>query len=610
MLSSSGGDLICCTRRRRSPESRPLISSVTLNPTHHRSACCTVGLCVASKAAILVLMWNLFIGGICCISREYTFFYSIILLYAQCDVDISLSIVVLYSLTAIIFLFYPLSGFLADVCFGRFNTVFMSLTSFTCSIVACLLSVIGMYLFHAEKVFQFILFLFCCLCLLIAMISVTGYKANSIQFGLDQLLEAPSQHQALFVHWAKWCYDFMSIINIAVIAFIFCKYDVNGAFVLNNSNNLSPIVMLTVLLFFLIPLVVLLILGCIKRHWFYSERRRQNPYIMVVKVLKFAWVHKYPLQRSAFTYCDDERPSRFDYAKESYGGPFITEQVEDVKTFLRIMIILLAVGPVSILDVATSDTIFSFYGFHIGSEDPYCNLNWIIVNSGLLRYIISAIFLPVYMWIIFSLLRNRTPKILYRLGFGISLYIFGVFSILIVETIGHLQFDGRQTECIFDFTLNLTKSRLFFDVPHLDINWAVFILCNFFVGIGSPLVTVTVFEFISAQSPHSMKGLILGMYYFITGVYQFISSVAIVPFSVLRGKLSISSYVGCQFGYLLLICVIGTIGFVLFLFASRWYKCRVRQDRPYDQRFVVDVYERYLDQADNAHSYSYESESD
>ena len=106
-----------------------------------------------------------------------------------------------------------------------------------------------------------------------------------------------------------------------------------------------------------------------------------------------------------------------------------------------------------------------------------------------------------------------------------------------------------------------------------------------------------------------MKGLILGMYYFITGVYQFISSVAIVPFSVLRGELAISSYVGCLFGYLLLICVIGTIGFVLFLFASRWYRCRVRQDRPYDQRFVVEIYERYLDQA-NTYSYSSERESD
>ncbi len=558
----------CCTRRQRSFESQPLVSSVTPNPTDSKSACCTMGFCVATKAAILVLLWNVFIGGFYCIGQEWTFLY-FIGTYSFINVDISFSVVTFYSLTVIIYLFYPLSGFLADVYVGRFNSIFVSLISFTCSVLACLLSIILFLL--CTGIFQFILFLFCCLCLFIAVISIAGYKANSIQFGLDQLLEAPSQHQALFVHWAKWCYDFMSMIIIAITAFTFCNFNVNDAFVF---KGLPTLVMLAVILFFSFLLVTLLILGCIKRHWFYSETRRQNPYRVVIKVLNFAWIHKYPLQRSAFTYCDDERPSRFDYAKESYGGPFTTEQVEDVKTFLKIVIILLAVGPVSILDVSTSDAIFSFIGLHIGPEDPFCNFSWIIVNIGLLRYIVSTIFLPVYMWIVFSLLRNQTPRILYRLGFGIFIYILGVFSILIVETVGHLQFDGRQTECIFDFTINIsTESQFLFDVPHLGINWTGYVLCNFFVGIGSPLVTVTIFEFISAQSPHSMKGLLLGMYYFITGVYQFMSSVAIVPFSILHGTLAISSYVGCLFGYLLLICVIGTIGFVLFLVACRWYRC-------------------------------------
>ena len=143
------GDFSCCTRRQRSPESRPLVSSIALNPTHRGSACCTVGLCVASKAAILVLLWNVFIGGIYSIGRKCTFFILIIILYSSYNVDISLSVVALYSLTAIVYLFYPLSGFLADVCFGHFNTVFVSLTSFTCSVIACLLSVIGMYLIYS-----------------------------------------------------------------------------------------------------------------------------------------------------------------------------------------------------------------------------------------------------------------------------------------------------------------------------------------------------------------------------------------------------------------------------------------------------------------------------
>ena len=39
-------------------------------------------------------------------------------------------------------------------------------------------------------------------------------------------------------------------------------------------------------------------------------------------------------------------PSRLDFVKERFGGPLTTDQVENVKTFLGILIVLFAVGPV------------------------------------------------------------------------------------------------------------------------------------------------------------------------------------------------------------------------------------------------------------------------
>ena len=69
---------------------------------------------------------------------------------------------------------------------------------------------------------------------------------------------------------------------------------------------------------------------------------------MVYRVLRFAAGHSKPLRRSAFSYCDDERPGRMEFAKQRFGGPFTTETVEDVKTFLRILLMLLAICPMSI----------------------------------------------------------------------------------------------------------------------------------------------------------------------------------------------------------------------------------------------------------------------
>uniref|UniRef100_A0A1X7V432 Uncharacterized protein n=1 Tax=Amphimedon queenslandica TaxID=400682 RepID=A0A1X7V432_AMPQE len=47
--------------------------------------------------------------------------------------------------------------------------------------------------------------------------------------------------------------------------------------------------------------------------------------------------HKYPENRSALTYWEEEAPSRLDLGKEKYGGPFTEEEVEDVKTVFRML---------------------------------------------------------------------------------------------------------------------------------------------------------------------------------------------------------------------------------------------------------------------------------
>ena len=69
--------------------------------------------------------------------------------------------------------------------------------------------------------------------------------------------------------------------------------------------------------------------------------------------MKYAIKNKQPRCRRAFTYCEDDLPSRIDFGKSKYGGPFTTEQVEDVKTFFRLLpIILLSCTPVSTVYIA------------------------------------------------------------------------------------------------------------------------------------------------------------------------------------------------------------------------------------------------------------------
>ena len=79
-----------------------------------------------------------------------------------------------------------------------------------------------------------------------------------------------------------------------------------------------------------LSVIILLILRK-KKHWLFTEGIGGNPYRLTWGVVKFALQHKKPLRRSAFTFCENSYPSRLDFGKQRYGGPFTTEQVEDVK---------------------------------------------------------------------------------------------------------------------------------------------------------------------------------------------------------------------------------------------------------------------------------------
>ena len=145
------------------------------------------------------------------------------------------------------------------------------------------------------------------------VIGIIGY-----QLGLDQLNEAPSEYLGLFVHSARYAFNSGSII-ITILLII------NVSTCLSQTR-LVAIILHSVLSFALmVALSVLLVISVWKRHWFNAEPGQQNPYKTVYKVLNFTRKHAHPLQRSAFTYCEHNIPTRVDFAKRRYAGPFTNQ---------------------------------------------------------------------------------------------------------------------------------------------------------------------------------------------------------------------------------------------------------------------------------------------
>ena len=87
---------------------------------------------------------------------------------------------------------------------------------------------------------------------------------------------------------------------------------------------------------------MVLITDCLCHKWLDVHYKKSNPFKIIFKVLNYARKTKYPERRSAFTYIDEEEPSRLDYGKHKFGGPFTEEEVEDVKTILRLLPLFLS----------------------------------------------------------------------------------------------------------------------------------------------------------------------------------------------------------------------------------------------------------------------------
>ncbi len=212
------------------------------------------------KAAILILSWAVFVGIL-----QFMLSNTVLVLLLYGDVlpfiKLPSAIAIYYASFALVYIFYPLSGYFADVYCGRFRIIAGSLALLLFILIFCVIFyALRLVLNNLTDSWNIFLGSAGLVCTLITVIGVAGYGANFIQFGRDQLLEAPSHHQALFVHWAKWCYDLMSVLFLFVFTYIQICLDVYSLMI-QLTISISSLV-----LFFEFVLALLLIIGCWKHH--------------------------------------------------------------------------------------------------------------------------------------------------------------------------------------------------------------------------------------------------------------------------------------------------------------------------------------------------------
>ena len=404
-------------------------------------------------------------------------------------------------------------------------------------------------------------------------VGLIGFTANVVQFGMDQLHDSPGEDNTLFIHWYVWTY-YASFFSVQLAWNLGLQFPFNFHF----SDDITSCNIIGIFLLALIPVVVVMVLAitlCLvrcRRRWFLIEPGGLNPYKLVYRVTKFARQHKVPVQRSAFTYCEDELPSGLDLGKEKYGGCFTTEQVEDVKAFYGIIKVLFSFGIVFFLDFA-ADSILPFFALHVTpSTDKWREvyneslIELILFNTGLLSPLLIVICIPLYLCLLRPFISQYVPGMLKRMGLGMFLVLLSLIATFAMDTAAHLESQNHvynNTYCMFAFDH-------YYPSPQ---NSTLLLIQLTLSALSHMLIYTAVFEFICSQSPHSMKGLLIGMLYTVRGLYQLVAAVLVLPFAAFPIQT-----ISCGFWYYLMNIVIGVVALLVYVCVAKRYRYRERDE--------------------------------
>ncbi len=491
---------------------------------------------------------------------------------------------VLYCLIAIWLLFYPLAGYLADVRYGRYRVVrcgllTMWLALFTLVVVGLVLAALCWIPFSFtdsrlpwpfkvmfEVVFGVSSFLLGILFYITFSVGFAAFSANVIQFGIDQLRDSPTRDSFLFIHW----FVLTMYIGLSAGKLAWSAMCLNVTLALISLGVFG--------LAFLIFLIALPVSLCItKQSLFIHDTGLGNPYKEVARIVGFARKHSIPIQRSAFTFWEDDIPTGLNLGKSKYGGPFTTEQVENVKAFFGILLVLISLGPFFTADIAGS-AILPLVRLHF-SGYSYGIANTLFANGGTCYPLFIVLFIPIFLKFLYPLFQRYATSILGRIGIGLCLTTVSLVCSLSVDRIGHDLFSANVTSSLFAAGI--------FDTPSLNLNPYILILQNILIAISYTLIYGGVFEFICAQSPHSMKGFLIGIFFAVKGLFQLIGVFAILlPFSFWTE----SPQVGLA--YFLLNIVISISGVVFFILAARRYQYRQREEFCNERKYIEEFYEK------------------
>ena len=383
------------------------------------------------------------------------------------------------------------------------------------------------------------------------------FESNIIQLGTDQLLFASSNQLRYYIYWQNLTIYLSSFFSILILIMMIT---------IGQSVHIKVITLVLYIFAMLTTVAGSLMLCFIKRHIVIEPPPTVNPAKQIYNIFKYAIKYKKPLHHSAFTY-GEPPPGMLDRAKERYGGPFTTDQVEDVRSFKNILLILLSLFGYYLNESTAGIASEYIKLFNMTIDTNATKVSFNLVESIVLVFptsiSVSIIVVGILclQFVIFPFCSHKLPKMLKRIG--LSLFLASISLLL------------QVIFCVF------------FEIEQ-PLPYELLILPQILNGISGCLF-LTVYEFIIAQAPYHMQGLLIGLFYSLLSINYASVSIAL------------SSELGYNWMYYTIKSLIVLLSLLLYCFVSSQYSQRQR-DEPstINERVIIEEYwERTLNRKED-----------
>ena len=381
-----------------------------------------------------------------------------------------------------------------------------------------------------------------------AYVGIVVFFPNVLQFGLEQMPDASTDAMIAFISWFTIA-TALGLGSYETVRSLFSP----DCYAYENNRVIRAI----------IGCVLLSIAMCSKilfSHWLIDHRQNHHPLKTVYQVLKFAKQHKYPVNRSAFTYCEEEIPSRIDLGKSKYGGPFTTEEVEDVKTFFRILTVL------TVIFLFTA-AVFLITTVPLPHNENDCFAK---ITFSFKAFFVAVVFLT-YDYIVYPCFKIRCCRL------------------SMLKIIGLCLFSGVLLAVVLLVYVLLT------DVGLIGLNsiivkghHSIVITVNWLTHVIIFICYRSILQFIYSQAPEHMKGFLLTWIWVAIGIILAASDRNFLNINCSQHKYCGVYLASAAVAFSLLV-------FVVYCRVARWYKRRER-DEPCNERAIIEeIYGRHVE---------------